>query len=69
MTVSRLIAKLQAIADAAPDTIVLIGRGEDSWFDEVEDVDYCTIKRKSGEVSCGPHQIDETGKQEVVVMR
>ena len=69
MTVARLIAKLQPIADAAPDTIVLIGRGEDSWFDEVEDVDSCTIKRKSGDVSCGPHQIDETGEQDVVVIR
>ncbi|RYG95782.1 MAG: hypothetical protein EON58_13470 [Alphaproteobacteria bacterium] len=69
MTVSELIERLKPISEAAPDAIVMLSKGgEKNWFDEIEDVGICRINRKHSELHCGPHDINETGEDEVVVI-
>jgi hypothetical protein len=69
MTVHELIAKLEPIANVAPDTIVMLSKGaEKNWFDEIEEVGMCRINRNHDGLHCGPHDIDDAGEDEVVVI-
>ncbi|RYD17126.1 MAG: hypothetical protein EOP88_28230 [Verrucomicrobiaceae bacterium] len=68
MTVEELIARLQPIAAVAPQTVVLIGRGDDTWYDAIEDVGTCHINRNHDGVDCAPHKPGEEEGEEVVVI-
>lgn len=68
MTVQELIDRLSPVAEIAPDTLVLIGRGEDSWYDEVGDIGICRINRHHDGLNCGLPRMDDAGTQEVLVI-
>jgi hypothetical protein len=68
MTVEELIAKLEPIAKAAPGAVVMLGRGTEDWFDEIEEIDRCTMNRDLDGLDCGPHPSDGRGHKEVVVI-
>lgn len=71
MTVEELISKLQPIAAVAPETVVLIGRSSDTWYDPVEEVGTCRINRDHDGVNCDPperaREGDEDGEEVVVI--
>ena len=70
MTVQELISRLEPIARTAPDTVVMLSKGaEKNWFDEVEDVGICRINKHHDNLHCGPHDIDDEGGDEVVVIQ
>lgn len=45
MRIEELIERLQSLATVAPGAAILIGRGADNWYDEVEDLGVCSINR------------------------
>lgn len=57
MTVQELIAKLEPIVRVAPDAIVMLSKGG-----------MCRINRNHDGLHCGPHDIDDAGDDEVVVI-
>lgn len=68
MTVEELIARLEPIAKAAPGAVVMLGRGTEDWYDEIEEVDTCRINRDRDGLNCDPRQTDGGGDREVVVI-
>ena len=63
-------AKLAPLAEVNPHMKVLTGHSSDpTWFDEVESVETCRINRHEDILECcGPHEIDEEGSEEVLVI-
>lgn len=68
MTVEELIAKLEPIAKAAPGAVVMLGRGTEDWYDEIEEVGTCRMNRDRDGLNCGSHGTHGGGDREVVVI-
>ena len=69
MTVERLIAKLTPLAEINPEMKILIARGGEGWFDELEGVETCRIDKDHDGLRCGgPHESNEEGDEEVIVI-
>lgn len=69
MTVKEMIARLELVARTAPDMIVMLSKGDDkNWFDEVQDVGICRINKDHDNLHCGPHDIDDEGEEDVLVI-